>query len=161
VPTGAGIYGAFTTGSGGNGAYGGGGAAGAAQPGYAGQTPGSGGNVTPMATNYFSSEQPYIIPGSVGLSGTVSPNLGGAGGPNSPASIVIGNVTVNSPAGGAGGSTTTSGTVAAGSTGTSGIAYITYSSPTQLGTGGNVWSYTQGGYTYWMHQFTSNGTYIA
>lgn len=45
--------------------------------------------------------------------------------------------------------------------GGSGIVYITYSSPTQLGTGGNVWSYTQNGYTYWMHQFTSNGTYIA
>ena len=45
--------------------------------------------------------------------------------------------------------------------GGSGVAYITYCSPTQLGTGGTVWSYTQNGYTYWMHRFTSSGTYVA
>jgi hypothetical protein len=49
-----------------------------------------------------------------------------------------------------------------GGNGGSGVVYITYCSPTQLGTGGNsIWSYTQNGYTYWMHQFTSNGTYVA
>jgi hypothetical protein len=45
--------------------------------------------------------------------------------------------------------------------GGSGIVYITYCSPTQLGTGGNTWTYTQNGNTYWMHKFTANATYIA
>jgi hypothetical protein len=153
-----GNFGGFGFGVGGDGANGGGGCGSPwiGEPGLL--QPGSGGNVITIS-NYFASTQPYVISGSSGSTGgTVA---GGAGGTNNPQSITIGNVSVLSPAGGAGGTTSSVGTLASGLAGTTGVVYITYSSPTQLGTGGNTWSYTQNGYTYWMHQFTSSGTYVA
>ena len=82
--------------------------------------------------------------------------------------IPIGNVSVTTGVGGSSSAMSTAGYSdfsvkysTPGGTGGSGVVYITYCSPTQLGTGGTVWSYTQNGYTYWMHQFTSSGTYVA
>jgi hypothetical protein len=45
--------------------------------------------------------------------------------------------------------------------GGSGVVIISYASPTQIGTGGTVTSYTSGGTTYWVHTFTSSGTFTA
>jgi hypothetical protein len=154
-----GNFNGYTFGAGGPGANGGGGCATPVNGGPGNFQPGPGGNVITIS-NYFAETQPYIIPGSVGSTGGVT--TGGNGGTNNPQSVTIGNVSVASPAGGVGGATGTVGTLANGSPGSSGVVYITYCSPTQLGTGGNsVWSYTQNGYTYWMHQFTANGTYVA
>jgi hypothetical protein len=38
---------------------------------------------------------------------------------------------------------------------------ISYASPTQRGTGGTVTSYIQSGTLFWVHTFTSSGTYTA
>jgi hypothetical protein len=48
-----------------------------------------------------------------------------------------------------------------GGTGGSGVVIISYANSTQLGTGGTVTSYSSGGSTYWVHTFTSSGTYTA
>ena len=118
----------------------------------------------------------YIVSGS----GPTAVYAGGTGGGIN-ANLLIGNVTATYGSGGTGnglGTSASSGTGNGGNSGTagfvqygvnsyaggnggSGVVYITYCSPTQLGTGGTVWSYTQNGYTYWMHRFTSSGTYIA
>jgi hypothetical protein len=38
---------------------------------------------------------------------------------------------------------------------------ITYSSLARRGTGGAVTSYTSGGSTFWVHSFTTSGTFTA
>jgi hypothetical protein len=38
---------------------------------------------------------------------------------------------------------------------------ISYANPVQRGSGGVVTSYVSGGTTYWVHTFTSAGTYTA
>jgi hypothetical protein len=38
---------------------------------------------------------------------------------------------------------------------------IRYASNSQRGTGGTVTSYSSGGITYWVHTFTSSGTFTA
>jgi hypothetical protein len=38
---------------------------------------------------------------------------------------------------------------------------VRYQSATQRGAGGTVTSYSSGGLTYWVHTFTSSGTYTA
>jgi hypothetical protein len=45
--------------------------------------------------------------------------------------------------------------------GGSGIVVVSYASPTQKGTGGTITSYTSGATTYWVHTFTSNGTFTS
>jgi hypothetical protein len=62
--------------------------------------------------------------------------------------------TANTGGGGGGGA---SGMV--GAAGGSGVVIISYASATQLGSGGTVTSYTSGPTTYWVHTFTSSGTY--
>ena len=47
----------------------------------------------------------------------------------------------------------------AGGSGGSGIVIIRYKSPTQRATGGSVTSYTSGSDTFWVHTFTSSGTF--
>lgn len=42
--------------------------------------------------------------------------------------------------------------------GQGGVVILSYSSATQLATGGSVSNYTSGGATYWVHTFTSSGT---
>ena len=164
--------------SGGPGASGGGGGSvwnggsgGVASPGNAG-----------IASNYFISYN-FGKQGTDGSAGTSGGNGGGAGGGVN-AVLSIGNVTAtfgtgggyvsgegngtdgitNTGSGGQGGSGFASSThrSSTGGNGGSGVVYLTYCSHAQLGTGGNsVWSYTQNGYTYWMHRFTSSGTYVA
>ena len=140
-------------------------------------TPGSAG----LANNYFITYN-FGKQGTDGSAGTGGGNGGGNGGGVN-AVLSIGNVTAtfgtgggyvsgegngtagitNTGSGGQGGSGFASSTHGSGTggKGADGVVYITYYSPTQLGTGGNVWSYTNNGHTYWMHRFTSNGTYTA
>jgi hypothetical protein len=47
------------------------------------------------------------------------------------------------------------------SSGGSGVVIIRYPSATQRGSGGTVTTYTSGSVTYWVHRFTSSGTYVA
>jgi hypothetical protein len=48
-----------------------------------------------------------------------------------------------------------------GGAGGSGVAIISYINPTQRATGGAVTNYTAGGNTYWVHTFTTSGTFTA
>ena len=45
--------------------------------------------------------------------------------------------------------------------GQNGVVIIRYANPTQRATGGNVTSYTSGATKYWVHTFTTSGTFIA
>lgn len=45
--------------------------------------------------------------------------------------------------------------------GQNGVVIIRYAYPTQRASGGNVTSYTSGGTKYWVHTFTTSGTFIA
>lgn len=47
------------------------------------------------------------------------------------------------------------------SSGGSGVVIIRYASSTQRASGGTVTSYTSGSVTYWVHKFTSSGTFVA
>lgn len=171
----SGGYGGGAGQNGGAGSAGGGGGAGTS-PNGTGDTVTTGGS----ANNYFVSSS-YTTQGTAGGSGNRTMDAGGGGGVN--VSLSIGNVTAtygtgasvsraysgngvnatpNTGNGGGGGGQVSASNNQIGGNGASGVVYITYCSPTQLGTGGNsVWSYTQNGYTYWMHQFIANGTYVA
>ena len=48
-----------------------------------------------------------------------------------------------------------------GGTGGSGIVIISYINPTQRATGGTVTNYVSGSSTYWVHTFTTSGTFTA
>lgn len=61
--------------------------------------------------------------------------------------------------GGGGGGGRTGGTN--GAAGGSGVVIISYPSASQRGTGGNVTTYTSGATLYWVHTFTTSGTYSA
>lgn len=43
--------------------------------------------------------------------------------------------------------------------GQNGVVIVSYANPAQIATGGTVTSYTSGGTTYWVHTFTSSGTF--
>ncbi len=62
--------------------------------------------------------------------------------------------TVNTGGGGGGGGLTSG-------AGGSGIVIIRYQSLTVRGTGGTVTSYSSGGNTFWVHTFTTTGTFTA
>lgn len=47
------------------------------------------------------------------------------------------------------------------SAGKNGVVILSYPSTTQRATGGNVTTYTSGGQVYWVHTFTTSGTFIA
>jgi hypothetical protein len=65
--------------------------------------------------------------------------------------------TVNTGGGGGGyGQTSLSGAA-----GGSGIVILSYANPSQRGSGGTTTSYTSAGITFWVHTFTSSGTYTA
>lgn len=133
---------------------GGGGAGGPGGNGIVGTVVGWGG---PGKASSISGTLTYY--GGGGGGSTDNPGGGGAGGTGG---------------GGAGSNTTTatSGTANTGGggggsipgfsgAGGSGIVIISYANATQRGTGGTVTSYSSGGTTYWVHTFTSSGTYIA
>ena len=48
-----------------------------------------------------------------------------------------------------------------GGAGGSGVVIISYQNGSQRGTGGSVTSYSSGGNTYWVHTFTTSGTFTA
>jgi hypothetical protein len=48
-----------------------------------------------------------------------------------------------------------------GAAGGSGIVIISYQSPAQRSNSGVVTSYSSGGNTFWVHTFTSSGTFAA
>lgn len=83
---------------------------------------------------------------------------GGAGGLGGGGSNGVAG-TANSGGGGCGGGSD-SGAYGA-SVGGSGVVIISYANATQRGTGGTITSYTSGATTYWVHKFTSSGTYVA
>jgi hypothetical protein len=47
------------------------------------------------------------------------------------------------------------------SAGKNGVVIISYPSTTQRATGGNITTYTSGGQVYWVHTFTTSGTFTA
>jgi hypothetical protein len=111
--------------------------------------------------------------GSIGVSATVS--SGGAGG-NGVSSSISGSAstyavggngsTSNGSGGGAGTSNTGNGGAGAGSgitglNGGSGVVILSYPSASQRATGGNVTTYTSSGTVYWVHTFTTSGTFTA
>lgn len=82
--------------------------------------------------------------GGGGVGGSAS-NSGGAGTTNR--------------GGGGGGSPSDFGYI--GGAGGSGVVIVRYASATQRGSGGTVTTYTTGSVTYWVHTFTSSGTFVA
>jgi hypothetical protein len=110
---------------------------------------------------------------SIGVSATVS--SGGSGG-NGTSSSISGSVstyavggngsTSNGSGGGAGTANTGNGGAGAGSgitglNGGSGVCIVSYPSSSQRGTGGTVTTYTSSGTVYWVHTFTTSGTFTA
>jgi hypothetical protein len=77
---------------------------------------------------------------------------GGAGGGGSGSGVAG---TANTGGGGGGGRTG----ITNGAVGGSGVVIISYASIVQRSTGGTVTSYSSGGTTYWVHTFTSSGTF--
>lgn len=72
--------------------------------------------------------------------------------------------TANTGGGGGGGANVRNGSSsghAYGGAGGSGVVIIRYASSTQRASGGTVTSYTSGSVTYWVHKFTTSGTYVA
>jgi hypothetical protein len=76
---------------------------------------------------------------------------GGAGGGGNGTSAG----TANTGGGGGGGPS------ASGQSGGSGVCIISYPSASQRATGGTVTTYTSGGQVYWVHTFTTSGTFSA
>jgi hypothetical protein len=82
--------------------------------------------------------------GANGTNGGAGGGTGGSGGTNS---------------GGGGGGMSISAAVAG--AGGSGVVIVSYQNGVQKGIGGSVTSYTSGSTTFWVHTFTSSGTFIA
>lgn len=107
-----------------------------------------------------------------GGGGFLSAGSGAAGGAGASSSItgssvtyaaggtggVGGNGAANTGNGGNGGVSPGSGN---GGNGSDGVVIIRYAYPTQRGTGGNVTSYISSGTKYYVHTFTTSGTFIA
>lgn len=139
------------------GAAGGGGAGAAGQDGQA-FSGGSGGVGLQTA---ITGANAYYAGGGGGAGGN-SGGPGGAGGGGSGGAVISGTPngnpgTANTGGGGGGGSVNAAQT----NFGGSGIAIIAYPSATQRATGGNVTTYTTGGVLYWVHTFTTSGTFVA
>lgn len=88
--------------------------------------------------------------GSDNIGGSGGSGGGGRGSGNASGDATPG--TANTGGGGGGG---------AGREGGSGVIILSYPSASQRGTGGTVTTYTSGGITYWVHTFTTSGTYTA
>jgi hypothetical protein len=89
--------------------------------------------------------------GGVGGGGAGAGGVSGSG----PTPAVAG--TANKGGGGGAGGSSAGGAAAGGS----GVCIISYPSATQRATGGNVTTYTSGGLVYWVHTFTTSGTFSA
>jgi hypothetical protein len=121
----------------------------------------NGGNGGAGVASSISGSSVYYAGGGGGNTGASSPTSqaqGGAGGGG------LGNVQFGSPAGGTAGSANTGGGGGGGNggyAGGSGIVILSYQNTTQRATGGTVTSYSTGGNLYWVHTFTSSGTFVA
>jgi mucin-19 len=147
-----------STGRGGSGAYGqgnyGNATAGAAGGGGAGQSPLNGANGSNGAATYITGSLSYYGGGGAGNSGTGG--LGG-GGVNGGFQAASNNGTANTGGGGSGFSGSWNGA----GNGGSGIVIISYQAAAQRATGGTVTTYVSGGTRYYVHTFTSSGTFLA
>lgn len=149
-------------GTGGGGCGGGGGAGAAGQAGYW-SNPYYGGNggagvacsITGTSVYYAGGGGGGAEAGAGNVSGTGGNGGGGGGETRSGTPSTAGSGTVNTGGGGGGGMANTSGA------GGSGVVIISYPNATQKGSGGTVTSYTSGSTTFWVHKFTSSGTYTA
>jgi hypothetical protein len=133
--------GAGTAGQGNNGGDGNGASQGGGGGGFG--TAGSGISAGIGFRNLISGSSVTYASGGVG---------GYTGGPNGSAGAA------NTGNGGGGGP---SGIGAVGGNGGSGVVIISYVNPTQRATGGTVTSYTSNSLTYWVHTFTTSGTFTA
>jgi hypothetical protein len=132
---------------------GGGGAGGAGGNGGSG-TSGNGG--AGLASSISGTSVTYAGGGGAGsyAAGTGTGAAGGGSGSLNTVSSTAGTANTGSGGGGSGGG----GTATSGAGG-SGIVIISYANPTQRATGGTVTSYTNNGTVYWVHTFTSSGTF--
>ena len=96
--------------------------------------------------------------GGGGAQGNTSGGAGGLGGGGAGGTAGGNSGNGSDNTGGGGGGRAAGGT---GGLGGSGVIIISYCNPTQLGTGGTVTSYSLGGLTYWVHTFTTSGTFTA
>lgn len=96
------------------------------------------------------------LPGSAG--GVGGGGNGGQGGVETGTNGIPGTANTGGGGGGAGG---TAGTPKSGGAGGSGICVLVYPSATQRATGGIVTTYTINNQVYWVHTFTTSGTFIA
>lgn len=134
--------------SGNNSGGGGGGAGQRGEHAYKPDWPASGG--IGVATN-ISGTITYYAGGGAGMSQSGYYGLGGRGGGGNYRT----NGGTNTGGGGGNGYDSTSGG------GGSGIVIVRYANATQRGTGGTVTSASINGVTYWIHTFTSSGTFTA
>ena len=141
--------------------YGGGGGGGAGAVGVNGTSTvgGNGGIGVQSSINNTATYRAGGGGGSVFASGT--PGSGGTGGGG--AGCVNGNTQAvsGSPNTGGGGGGAERATFTTGGGGGSGIVILRYASATQRGTGGTVTTYTSGATTYWVHTFTTSGTFVS
>jgi hypothetical protein len=101
----------------------------------------------------------YYLAGGGGGGSYGTAGLGGGGFGGYPGSSNQGGSGSANTGGGAGGSGGDGGGQQLPSPGGSGIVIFKYQAPVQEATGGTVTSYSAGGYTYWIHTFTSSGTF--
>jgi hypothetical protein len=101
----------------------------------------------------------YYLAGGGGGGSYGTAGIGGGGYGGYPGSYNQGGSGQTNTGGGAGGSGGDGGGQQLPSAGGSGVVVFRYQSPIQKATGGTVTSYSSGGYTYWIHTFTSSGTF--
>ena len=134
---------------------GGGGGAGAVGTNQSSSSPGNGGNGVASSINNSSTTYAGGGGGGSRSGGTGTGGTGGGGAGTASGTATNGTSNTGGGGGGGGYSSGVSGS------GGSGIVILRYANSTQLGSGGTVTSYSSGGTTYWVHTFTSSGTYTA
>lgn len=140
-----------------SGAGGGGGGAGAAA---SGSTGGAGlANPITGSTAGQNVSGTYYLAGGGGGGSYGTAGIGGGGYGGYPGSSNQGGSGQPNTGGGAGGSGGDGGGQQLPSPGGSGVVIFSYQSSVQKASGGTVTSYSSGGYTYWIHTFTSSGTF--
>ena len=146
--------------SGGAGTSGQGYAGGSGSNGYVGGGGGGAGEVGDPGSNY-----PSAINGGDGISssinGTATYYGGGGSGFNGTGGAGGGGAYRGDGTAGSGGGGGSSSDAAPSGSGGSGVFIIAYPSATQRGTGGTVTTYTSGSTNYYVHTFTTSGTYTA
>lgn len=140
-----------------SGAGGGGGGAGVAASG----STGGNGIINPIVGSTVGQNVAgsYYLAGGGGGGSYGTAGLGGGGYGGYPGSSNQGGSGQANTGGGAGGSGGDGGGQQLPSPGGSGVVVFKYQAPLQKATGGTVTSYSSGGYTYWIHTFTSSGTF--